>query len=78
MTSFVCHVFQDNREESVQKTASTIAENAYNLSFDPDYMSPFALSAIDAGIQLTGACTSALLVLPLLGTSAPMGRHDSC
>ena len=45
---------QDNKEESVQRTASTIAESAYQLSFDPEYMSPFALSAIDAGIQLTG------------------------
>lgn len=45
---------KDNREESVQKTASTIAETAYYLSFDPEYMSPFALSAINSGIELTG------------------------
>lgn len=38
----------------MQKTALTIAEKAYQLSFDPDYMSPFALSAVDVGIQLSG------------------------
>ncbi|KAK7505984.1 hypothetical protein BaRGS_00002706 [Batillaria attramentaria] len=51
---YVSSTMKDNHEETVQKTASSIAEKAYQLSFDPDYMSPFALSAIDAGIQLTG------------------------
>ncbi|KAK7087157.1 protein phosphatase PTC7 homolog [Littorina saxatilis] len=51
---YVSSNLKDNREESVQKTASTIAESAYHLSVDPEYMSPFALSAIDAGIELTG------------------------
>ncbi|XP_076434961.1 protein phosphatase PTC7 homolog [Babylonia areolata] len=45
---------KDSQEDSVQRTASSIAESAYHLSFDPDYMSPFALSAINAGVQLSG------------------------
>ena len=34
--------------------ARDIAENAYQLSLDPDYMSPFAISANDIGIDLRG------------------------
>ncbi|CAG5122817.1 unnamed protein product [Candidula unifasciata] len=41
-------------EERIQHAATSIAEHAYNLSLDPDYMSPFALSASSIGIDLTG------------------------
>ncbi|KAH3887278.1 protein phosphatase PTC7 homolog [Dreissena polymorpha] len=43
-----------NHKDSSKVAASTIAEKAHSLSFDPDYLSPFALSAIDSGIQLRG------------------------
>ncbi|XP_064612186.1 protein phosphatase PTC7 homolog [Liolophura sinensis] len=45
---------KDHREESVQKTAHGMADHAHTLSLDPDYMSPFALSAVDVGIDIKG------------------------
>jgi len=45
---------QDHKQENVQKTANKIAEDAHHLSLDENYQSPFSLSAIDAGIDLTG------------------------
>lgn len=47
-------LFQDPQPESVQQTASCIAEEAHLLSFDENYLSPFALSAIDMGIDFIG------------------------
>lgn len=41
-------------EERIQSAAHSMAEHAYKLSLDPDYMSPFALSACDIGIDLRG------------------------
>lgn len=54
IVGYVSNNLKDNKEETVLKTACRMAESAYQLSFDPEYMSPFALSAIDAGINLTG------------------------
>ncbi|XP_005102660.1 protein phosphatase PTC7 homolog [Aplysia californica] len=45
---------EHKEEERIQHAASNIAENAYQLSLDPDYMSPFAISANDIGIDLRG------------------------
>lgn len=45
---------KDHKEENVQKTARKIAEQAHQLSFDPEYLSPFAISAINSGIDLKG------------------------
>lgn len=45
---------KDHKQDNVQNTASKIAEEAHQLAFDPDYLSPFALTAIDAGIELRG------------------------
>lgn len=45
---------QDHKPESVQNTASSIAEEARLLSLDETYLSPFALSAIDMGIDFVG------------------------
>ena len=42
----------------MQATAHTIAEKAYQLSLDPDYLSPFAVSAINNGIQIKGKKSS--------------------
>ncbi|GFN92815.1 phosphatase ptc7-like protein [Plakobranchus ocellatus] len=41
-------------EERIQHAARNMADYAYQLSLDPDYMSPFALSACDIGINLSG------------------------
>jgi len=41
-------------EGRVKHAAGNLAEQAYQLSLDPDYMSPFALSANDVGIDLKG------------------------
>lgn len=46
--------YKDQRDSSMQATASNIAEKAYQLSLDPDYLSPFAVSAINNGIQIKG------------------------
>ncbi|XP_069135215.1 protein phosphatase PTC7 homolog isoform X3 [Argopecten irradians] len=44
---------KDHRAD-IQKTANNMAEEALSLSLDQDYLSPFSLSAIDAGINLKG------------------------
>lgn len=46
-------LFQDHKDAS-RVAAKTIAQKAHDLSFDPDYLSPFAISAIDAGIEIRG------------------------
>ncbi len=43
--------FQDDKPESIQKVANKIAHVAHELSFDPDYMSPFAFNAAANGFQ---------------------------
>ena len=40
--------------EDLEKAAQTIARKAIELAFDPDYMSPFALSARQNGINVNG------------------------
>lgn len=52
MFCFFCQTHKE--EERIQSAANSIAEHAYKLSLDPDYMSPFALSACDFGIDLCG------------------------
>ncbi|ESO96554.1 hypothetical protein LOTGIDRAFT_231806 [Lottia gigantea] len=58
-------------KEAVQKTATDIAEKALNLSFDPNYLSPFSLSAIDAGIELTGGKPDDITVVVARVTNLP-------
>ncbi|KAG8146026.1 putative Protein phosphatase PTC7-like protein [Naja naja] len=38
--------------ESIQQTASSIAEQAHELAYDPNYMSPFAQFACDNGLNV--------------------------
>ena len=40
--------------ESLQRVANSLASSARRLAFDPDYMSPFALAAKDAGLDICG------------------------
>ncbi|XP_067663217.1 protein phosphatase PTC7 homolog [Haliotis asinina] len=60
---------KDHKEETVQTTASNIAEKAYQLSFDPEYMSPFAMSAMDAGIDFRGGKPDDITVIVARVTS---------
>ena len=47
-------LLQDHKIESVQKIANGLVKEAHRLAFDPDYMSPFALSAADNGFEFQG------------------------
>ncbi|KAG8597761.1 hypothetical protein GDO81_002380 [Engystomops pustulosus] len=40
--------------ESIQQTARSIAEQAHDLAYDPNYMSPFAQFACDYGLNVRG------------------------
>lgn len=40
--------------EDLEKTAQTLAKKAIELAFDPDYISPFAISARKNGINIRG------------------------
>lgn len=40
--------------EDLEKAAQSIAKKAIELAFDPDYLSPFALSARNNGINISG------------------------
>jgi len=44
----------NNKYESIKQTAWSIAECARDLSYDPDYMSPFAKKARQSGYNVTG------------------------
>lgn len=54
IVSHLGRLHRHKEEEKIQHVASNMAEHAYQLSLDPDYMSPFAISANDMGIDLTG------------------------
>lgn len=54
--------YKDHKDAS-RVTAKNIAEKAHELSFDPDYLSPFAFSAIDAGIDIRGGKPDDITVL---------------
>jgi len=49
--------------EDLEKAAQTIARKAIELAFDPDYMSPFALSARQNGINVNGGKPDDVTVL---------------
>ena len=40
--------------EDLEKTAQSLAKKAIELAFDPDYISPFAISARKNGINIRG------------------------
>ncbi|XP_013413535.1 protein phosphatase PTC7 homolog [Lingula anatina] len=45
---------KDHKPENIKRTARTLAKTARELSFDPDYMSPFAQQAQEHGIECKG------------------------
>ncbi|CAG5118916.1 unnamed protein product, partial [Candidula unifasciata] len=46
------YLHSQKEEERIQHAAASIAQCAYQLSLDPDYMSPFAISACSLGLNL--------------------------
>ncbi|XP_062870316.1 protein phosphatase PTC7 homolog [Trichomycterus rosablanca] len=49
--------------DSVQQTARSIAEQAHELAYDPNYMSPFAQFACDNGLNVRGGKPDDITVL---------------
>ena len=47
-------VFQTTNYDSVLQTAESIAKQAHDLAYDPNYMSPFAQFACDNGLNVRG------------------------
>ena len=56
-------VFQTTNYDSVLQTAESIAKQAHDLAYDPNYMSPFAQFACDNGLNVRGEA-SGLFVRP--------------
>lgn len=49
--------FQAPSYDSVLQTAQSIAQQAHDLAYDPNYMSPFAQFACDNGLNVRGMYT---------------------
>lgn len=49
--------FQAPSYDSVLQTAQSIAQQAHDLAYDPNYMSPFAQFACDNGLNVRGTYT---------------------
>lgn len=50
------HLFklQNTNYDSILQTAQSIAKQAHDLAYDPNYMSPFAQFACDNGLNVRG------------------------
>lgn len=59
LQKFYAYILKDYKEESLKATATRIAEQALELSYDSDYMSPFAEQAKEHGYHVTGAVYNA-------------------
>lgn len=46
--------FQTTNYDSILQTAQSIAKQAHDLAYDPNYMSPFAQFACDNGLNVRG------------------------
>lgn len=46
--------FQTSNYDSILQTAQSIAKQAHDLAYDPNYMSPFAQFACDNGLNVRG------------------------
>lgn len=55
--------FQSFLLEDLERTAQILAKKAVELAFDPDYDSPFALSARRNGINISGGKPDDVTVL---------------
>nr|XP_018667237.1 protein phosphatase PTC7 homolog [Ciona intestinalis] len=54
---------KDNQYESIKQTVWNIAEQARDLSYDPDYLSPFAKQARKNGYPVTGGKPDDITIL---------------
>ncbi|MXQ84346.1 hypothetical protein E5288_WYG020618 [Bos mutus] len=54
---------KNSNYESIQQTARSIAEQAHELAYDPNYMSPFAQFACDNGLNVRGGKPDDITVL---------------
>lgn len=54
--------YKDHKDSS-KVSANNIAQKAHDLSLDPDYLSPFSMSAIQAGIPIRGGKPDDITVL---------------
>ncbi|XP_076801420.1 protein phosphatase PTC7 homolog [Clavelina lepadiformis] len=61
---------KDSKYESIKHTAWSIAEQARDLSYDPDYLSPFAKQARLNGYDVTGGKPDDITVLLSMVTGA--------
>lgn len=55
--------FQTTNYDSILQTAQSIAKQAHDLAYDPNYMSPFAQFACDNGLNVRGKHTVLLCCL---------------
>ena len=56
-------VFQTTNYDSVLQTAESIAKQAHDLAYDPNYMSPFAQFACDNGLNVRGETSDLFVTL---------------
>ncbi|KAL4223120.1 Protein phosphatase PTC7 [Mactra antiquata] len=52
-----------DRKDAAKESACHIAQKAHDLSLDPDYLSPFSMSALNFGIPITGGKPDDITVL---------------
>lgn len=55
--------FQAPSYDSVLQTAQSIAQQAHDLAYDPNYMSPFAQFACDNGLNVRGTCIDSPVII---------------
>ncbi|KAI4875219.1 hypothetical protein NFI96_010685 [Prochilodus magdalenae] len=58
-----CLLLANTNYDSIQQTARSIAEQAHELAYDPNYMSPFAQFACDNGLNVRGGKPDDITVL---------------
>lgn len=54
--AFYVYLIQTTNYDSILQTAQSIAKQAHDLAYDPNYMSPFAQFACDNGLNVRGKC----------------------
>jgi hypothetical protein len=57
--------------ECIQQIANSLVKKALQVAFDPDCMSPFAISASEHGIQCIGKVLTKYCVSPVNGATTP-------
>ena len=76
-TDFLSVCSQGKHQEHLQKVADSIATQAFQLAFDPDYMSPFSINAAANGFQVQGKAPRHALCMPLENFLECVALEDS-